>query len=195
MSVNILFISEDDSFTFDMIGYDLEEQLKNGEKVTAYSAKDDETAYKILSKNDIDIMIIDFDIKSMNCERFIDLVNLDHRWLHIPMVVMSKDRFVERRAFELGIVDFFQKPIPTEDLLDKIYATLSPQHELKKSIENMDITTKDELMDILRTNIKYTTFIKETLQEDITDKLKSKLSEVVNSLSKNNKRILNFLNK
>jgi PleD family two-component response regulator len=195
MSVNILFISEDDSFTFDMIGYDLEEQLKNGEKVTAYSAKDDETAYKILSKNDIDIMIIDFDIKSMNCERFIDLINLDHRWLHIPMVVMSKDRFVERRAFELGIVDFFQKPIPTEDLLDKIYATLSPQHELKKSIENMDITTKDELMDILRTNIKYTTFIKETLQEDITDKLKSKLSEVVNSLSKNNKRILNFLNK
>jgi PleD family two-component response regulator len=195
MSVNILFISEDDSFTFDMIGYDLEEQLKNGEKVTAYSAKDDETAYKILSKNDIDIMIIDFDIKSMNCERFIDLINLDHRWLHIPMVVMSKDRFVERRAFELGIVDFFQKPIPTEDLLDKIYATLSPQHELKKSIENMDITTKDELMDILRTNIKYTTYIKETLQEDITDKLKSKLSEVVNSLSKNNKRILNFLNK
>jgi PleD family two-component response regulator len=195
MSVNILFISEDDSFTFDMIGYDLEEQLKNGEKVTAYSAKDDETAYKILSKNDIDIMIIDFDIKSMNCERFIDLINLDHRWLHIPMVVMSKDRFVERRAFELGIVDFFQKPIPTEDLLDKIYATLSPQHELKKSIENMDIATKDELMDILRTNIKYTTFIKETLQEDITDKLKSKLSEVVNSLSKNNKRILNFLNK
>ena len=195
MGVNILFISQDDNFTFDMIGYDLEVQLQNGEKVTAYSAQDDETAYKILSNYDIDIMIIDFDIKSMNCERFIDLVNLDHRWLHIPMVVMSKDKFIERKAFELGIVDFFLKPIKTEDLLDKIYATLSPKHELKKTIENMDINTKDELISILRTNIKYTTYIKETLQEDLDDKLKAKLSEVVNSLSKNNKRILNFLNK
>jgi len=195
MSVNILFISQDDNFTFDMIGYDLEGQLQNGEKVTAYSACDDENAYKLLSKYNIDIMIIDFDIKTMNCERFIDLINLDHRWLHIPILIMSKDKFVERRAFELGIVDFFLKPINTEDLLDKIYATLSPQHELKKTIENMDIKTKDELINILRTNIKYTTYIKDTLQEDLDDKLKAKLSEVVNSLSKNNKRILNFLNK
>ncbi|MEA1914512.1 MAG: response regulator [Campylobacterota bacterium] len=194
MSVNILFISEDDSFTFDMIGFDLEGQLKDGEVVTAFSAHDDELAYQVLSNHEMDMIIVDFDIQSMNCERFIDLINLDHRWLHIPIVVMSKDKFVERKAFELGIVDFFSKPIKTEDLLDKIYATLSPLHELQQNIENLNIQTKDELINILRNNIKYTSFLKESLQDEYHPKMQAKMLEVSNALSKNNKRILNYLN-
>lgn len=194
MYINILFVSQDDAFTCDMIGYSLETNLAEHPHIKTYNAQNEQDAYKVLNSSQVHLLVIDFDIKNMNCDRFVDLIKLDPQFKKIPMVIISEDKFIERKAFELGVVDFFKKPLSIESLLDKIFSTLSPFHEVNRMIKDHDIETTQELVTLIKKNIKYSTFIKNELENDINKINTDKLIELCNSILKTDQKILNHIN-
>lgn len=193
MAVNILFITQDDNFTSDMIGYSIESNMSNHEHIQVYSVQNEQEAYKVLNTQHVHMIIIDFDINNMNCDRFIDLMKIDSHFKKIPIAIISENKFIERKAFELGVVDFFKKPIAIEELLDKIFSTLSPFHEVNKIVNHLDIETTEELIALLRKNIKYNTFVKNALEDEMNKVDKEKLIEVCNSMKNINQRILHHI--
>ncbi len=194
MALNILFVSQDDAFTFDMIGLSLHTDMSEHPEIKVFGAQNEQDAYKVLNNRPVHMMVVDYDIKNMNCDRFVDLIKIDQRFRRIPIAIISADKFNERRAYEIGIVDFFHKPISIQELIDKISSTLSPFHEVNHILHPVDIETTEALLALLKQNIKYNSFLKTSLQDDISKLNVEKLIEVCNSMARNNQKVINHIN-
>ncbi|MDC7684866.1 response regulator [Asticcacaulis sp. BYS171W] len=83
------------------------------DEVTVEVAEDGEAAWRILSKQDFDIVLLDLDMPRMDGFELLGLMRADPRLRHVPVVVATgrEDMVAVDKAFASGATSFVVKPL------------------------------------------------------------------------------------
>lgn len=95
-------------------------------------ASDGEDALRILSEDEIDVILTDINMPKMNGEELIRRVRESDRVQSVPVVVVSTDRSEQRVAqmMSLGAKGYLKKPFPPEALRDELQRVLEDNDAL-----------------------------------------------------------------
>ena len=117
MSHNILIVDDSTTIrsmvkkTIDMIGLDFN---------AIYEASDGIKALAVLADHDVDVVLVDINMPTMNGIQFLTRIKQDARLSHIPIVVASTEGSQRRieQLNELGVAGYVRKPFQPEQLRD-----------------------------------------------------------------------------
>ncbi|KAA0259319.1 sigma-54-dependent Fis family transcriptional regulator [Deferribacter autotrophicus] len=135
MSYNILIVDDEKSFR------EFLEILFINEGFKVFSAKNLESATRIIQKENIDIVLCDL---VLGGEDGLDLARFcfeNHK--NIPFILMTAYASDETalKSVELGVIDYITKPFDTDELLDLIKAVLKKDkvdnHECCKELDDI----------------------------------------------------------
>jgi hypothetical protein len=79
MVLNILFISDDDRFILDMIGFNIESSLQDC-NIGIFQAQDEEIILKHLDHDDIHLVVADMNLESLVVYEFYDKLQHDIKY-------------------------------------------------------------------------------------------------------------------
>ncbi|MDA3900501.1 MAG: diguanylate cyclase [Spirochaetes bacterium] len=95
------------------------------------SCSSSKEALKILSSDDISLIVTAMEIREGNIERFIEIINKSH--ITVPIIVITgNDTFDDRKKmYDLGIIDYIVKKSTPEEIRDylKSYIFKSEQYD------------------------------------------------------------------
>jgi len=113
---NILIV--DDSSTNNLL---LETAFK-GHNLNIFTAFSGEEALKVLNNNNINLVLLDIMMPGMSGYDVLEKINENDKLSSIPVIlVTARSRMEEeKRAKELGVTDFFEKPLKLEILIAKV---------------------------------------------------------------------------
>lgn len=113
--INILLV-DDSSFMRKML-----RDILTPKNFNIYEAKNGIDGIEVLEKEDIHLMILDYEMPIMNGIDMIEKVKSDIRFLELPIIMLSgnDDKNIIARALKNGASDFLKKPFATEELLLK----------------------------------------------------------------------------
>ena len=88
--------------------------------INIFDAPDRNTAFEILNKEKIDLVICDIKMKDTN--GFVILQEIKKLFLDLPVIMLTGfiDRKVSERAEKLGSFDFITKPVRRDNLISII---------------------------------------------------------------------------
>ena len=133
MKINILFISDADSFILEMIGYNIQESLGTDSEVPIFIATTHDEVMKNLDYDDIDLIIADMDIPTLEVYALYDDLQKDARYKNIAFVFTSSQPDDIEIAILKGTDNFFLKPIDVDALLGRL-------HKISKTIRDENMT-------------------------------------------------------
>ena len=122
MMADILLI-EDNSEHLELLA----ETLRFGGH-TPYSAKNTEIANEIISKNKIDLMILDISLPGMSGFDFVELLQKKGKKIPFIVVTGSLNHKDKQKAKNLRAVAYFTKPIDPEKILQRIKNSIKNQN-------------------------------------------------------------------
>jgi CheY-like chemotaxis protein len=67
-----------------------------------------------------DVVLLDLGLPGMSARTFRDAMRADPRLATVPVVVLSGDGWVREKAEMLGAIDWLQKPVEIERLLEVV---------------------------------------------------------------------------
>jgi len=116
---------------------------KKGMKYGFFTASNGEEALKVLSKEKIDLIVLDIQMPVMDGLQL--LAELHNRRIWLPIIIMTgaNIEISEKKFGEFGIVDYLKKPVSFEDLDKRIIGIL-------KNIENRDLISGISIFGILQ---------------------------------------------
>jgi len=114
-NINILLI-DDSSFMRRML-----KGILTPKRFNIFEAKDGLSGLEILDKEDIHLVLLDYEMPGMDGIAVIEKVKRDKKYLELPIIMISgnDDKDVISRALKNGASDFLKKPFATEELLLK----------------------------------------------------------------------------
>lgn len=123
MPVRIL-IADDASFIRDMVKKNIRARIPD---VQMFEATDGNKAIAVLKKNNIDIILSDWEMPEMSGEELLQWVRSQDQYNKTPFVMVSsrgdKEHIV--KAIEAGVSDYLTKPFTPEELLKKVAKQLA----------------------------------------------------------------------
>ena len=144
MVLNILFISDDDRFILDMIGFSIENSLENC-NIGIFQAEQEVEIMNSLNLDDIHLIVADMNVDSLVVYEFYDKLQRDIKYRDFPFVFTSANAEDIEIASLKGMDNFFLKPIDVDKLLDRLHDILeSIQKEIKKVEYNLDYFSEDD---------------------------------------------------
>jgi CheY-like chemotaxis protein len=150
MKVNILFLTSDDNYILEFIKLALETSL-NDTKVNVYGTKVTDEAFKIIHQDEINLIIADMDLDSIESYEFYDSLKANQTLQPIPFVFLSSDIEDQEIALLKGINNFFLKPLNDEQLIKKIHTILGIKEQIQ--INTKEILHKE--IELLNNQIEY----------------------------------------
>jgi CheY-like chemotaxis protein len=113
---NILIV--DDSSTNNLL---LETAFK-GHNLNIFTAFSGEEALNILNKNTIDLVLLDLMMPGMSGYDVLEKINTNNKLSSIPVILVTARSKIEeeKRAGELGVTEYFEKPLKLENLISKV---------------------------------------------------------------------------
>ena len=102
-------------------------------------------AFKILEKNEIDIIVTANQLKDGTGEDFLEKLNKTD-YSSIPVIILTSTESLDlrERLFSLGIVDYILKKDMTVERLENYFDTILRQDALLKKIQNEKIAVLDD---------------------------------------------------
>jgi len=127
---------------------------------TVRTAINGKRALKNLEKCLPDLILLDIEMPEMNGFEFCEMLKKDPKTKEIPIIFISalNDVFDKVKAFNIGAVDYIEKPFEAEEVIARVTTHLhliKIQQELKKEIskrkktEQKLVETNEELKDVL----------------------------------------------
>ena len=114
-AINILIV-DDSSFMRRML-----KSILSPRKFNIFEAKDGVEGLEVLNKEDIHLVLLDYEMPDMDGIELLEKVKKDIRFLELPIIMLSGNdsKDVVARALKNGASDFLKKPFATEELLLK----------------------------------------------------------------------------
>lgn len=81
---------------------------------------DGKQVFDVVSKINIDLVLLDYDLRTINGTNIIKRIKNSFPKIKIIMVTGHEDADVKSMAFGLGVDDYIIKPFKTKDLLEAI---------------------------------------------------------------------------
>ena len=143
--INILLV-DDSSFMRRML-----KGILSPKRFNLFEAKDAINGIEVLNKEDIHLMLLDYEMPGMDGTAMLEKIKQDIRFLELPVIMLSgnDDKNVIARALKHGASDFIKKPFATEELLLKCdlqvkdYVNIQRIKIKEKELENALKKTKE----------------------------------------------------
>jgi signal transduction histidine kinase len=178
-------------------------EKENRHILTATSGNE---ALKILMKEAVDLVLIDVQMPDMNGFEVVDLMRLNSRTRHIPVIfvsAISKDDKLKTDKYEAATFDVLYKPLDLDETRRKVnwfekYISLSKENELlKKQLSKLHedfnrftyLVTHD-----IKAPIRAIENLTEWIAEDMGNDLKPTVAENLNLLKNRVNRTQRLLN-
>ena len=84
------------------------------------TVNDGKQVFDVISKTNIDLVLLDYDLRTVNGANIIKRIKTNFPNIKIIMVTGHEDADVKSRAFSLGVDDYIIKPFKTRELLEAI---------------------------------------------------------------------------
>ena len=159
------------------------ESLRNANLFANYfEANDGFSAIKILSREDVDMIICDVMMPGMDGFRLLELLNKEKRFEDIMVIMLSANRKIydKIKGLESGAIDYMTKPFHPHELSLRVSILLkmkSLQKELKTKIAELEhVTVVDSLTGLYNQRYLYDTLRRE---DNRSDRFNLKLSLII----------------
>ena len=149
------------------------ESLRNANLfVNYFEANDGFSAIKLLSREDIDMIICDVTMPGMDGFRLMELINKEKRFDDLMVIMLSSNRKIydKIKGLESGAIDYLTKPFHPHELSLRVSILLrmkSLQKELKAKIAELEhVTVVDSLTGLFNQRYLYDTLRREYNRSD-----------------------------
>ena len=115
-----VLIAEDDRFNRLLII----SMLAKNKQIKVLEAKDGEEALEMLSKHNIDMLLLDIYMPKMNGLETLNEIRKIEKIADIPIMVISSDETEKKQSLELGADAFIPKPFNLRALEQQVYTVL-----------------------------------------------------------------------
>ena len=90
-------------------------------KYTIYEASGVKEGMEILQKEQINLLLLDYEMPDINGAQMLEMIKADRKFLSLPVIVISskQDKEIIARVLKHGANDFIYKPFSVEELLLK----------------------------------------------------------------------------
>lgn len=112
-----VLIAEDDRFNRLLII----SMLAKNKQIKVLEAKDGEEALEMLSKHNIDMLLLDIHMPKMNGLETLNEIRKIEKIADIPIMVISSDETEKKQSLELGADAFIPKPFNLRALEQQVY--------------------------------------------------------------------------
>ena len=116
-----ILIVDDDRFVHMYIENAIETEHHNYELISAYNGKE---ACELAIKQNIDLIIMDWEMPIMNGIEALENLKSDPVSADIPVIIITSTGNLQT-AFDAGAIDFLKKPIDRVELLVRVKSSLS----------------------------------------------------------------------
>jgi len=98
-----------------------------------------ERMFKLLEKITPDLILLDIDMPEMDGFEALSILKADEKLKHIPVIFLTanQDEKTETRGFEMGAVDFVNKPFSTPVLIKRIETHIETDLLIKRSLQSV----------------------------------------------------------
>lgn len=134
MKYNILVV-DDDRFVHMFIENAIETENHDYRILSAYNGKE---GYEFACEQEIDLIIMDWEMPVMNGIEALEQLKSDHRTNEIPVIIITSSGNLQT-AFDAGAIDFIRKPIDRVELLVRVKSTLSMFKLIKNIVKQTEI--------------------------------------------------------
>lgn len=139
--LNILFLSNEEKMVLEMLAYSVEESLHDV-AIGVLEASTRDEAMEVLEFNNVDLIIADMNIDTIESYKFYDELQELHKFTDIPFVFLSSNEEDQEIAILKGVQNFFLKPLNIDQLLERITEILKIQ---KKERTACVLAVEDDL--------------------------------------------------
>ena len=121
-----VLIAEDDRFNRLL----LISMLAKNKQIKVLEAKNGEEALEMLSRHNIDILLLDIYMPKMNGLETLKKIRRMDRVANIPIMVISSDETEMKKSLKFGANAFIAKPFKIKELEGQIYTLLGAKHKV-----------------------------------------------------------------
>jgi class 3 adenylate cyclase/CheY-like chemotaxis protein len=125
-----ILVADDDRFVHLFIENAIETEQHDYRIISAYNGTD---ACNIANEQEIDLIIMDWEMPVMNGIDALEVLKSDPKTVDIPVIIITASGNLQT-AFNAGAIDFLRKPMDQTELLVRVKSTLS-MFKLIQSIE------------------------------------------------------------
>jgi DNA-binding NtrC family response regulator len=132
-----------------------------------YTAGNMDAALKILCKNKIDIMFLDYKLPKISGLEILKVIKSDYPEIEVIMMSGHGDMDTVIEALRLGAIDFLRKPFSNEQIMiaiQRIEKFVIQEHKLKNTEEKVSLISQDLESKIERNFIGQSEAINEVLR-------------------------------
>lgn len=188
MNYKILIVDDNPHIINNIVDI-LEEEYKN---YNFYQANNGEMAYRIASKNKLDLVITDWDMPVVNGIELIKKLQENKTTKDIPVIMATAVMLTSndlKLALESGAVDYIRKPIDAVELIARTQSALKISYYHKQLLERKDAELAQNALFLIRNN-KFNISITKKLQnlhdsiKDVSDETSERFEEIINEIDK-----------
>lgn len=130
-----ILVVDDDRFVHMFIETAIETELHDYRIISAYNGKE---ACDIAISQEIDLIIMDWEMPVMNGIQALEQLKSDPSTSDIPVIIITSSGNLQT-AFDAGAIDFIRKPIDQVELLVRVKSTLSMFKLIKSIVKQTEI--------------------------------------------------------
>ncbi|MEA3513664.1 MAG: response regulator [Campylobacterota bacterium] len=187
--INILLV-DDSSFMRRML-----KGILSPKRFNIYEAKDGINGLEVLNKEDIHLMLLDYEMPGMDGIELLETIKRDIRFLELPVIMLSGNdsKDIVARALKHGASDFLKKPFATEELL------LKCDLQVKDYINKKRIQIKEKELAIALEKTKKSEEYKSLFLANMSHEIRTPLNGIVGFVNilaeeEKDKKKLDYLN-
>ena len=104
-----------------------------------------EKMFKLLERVFPDLIILDINMPGMNGFEVLSRLKSTEQYKHIPVIFLTglMDADAEAKGFEMGVVDFIQKPFSAPVLLNRVRSQINVNELIKERTEQLEQAHRD----------------------------------------------------
>ena len=113
------------------------------------AVKPDGGVYDQVIENDVDLIILDLDLKAIDALRLASQIRSQERTRHLPLLILGRQSDTPRliKGLELGINDYLLKPIDSNELLARVRTQIRRRRFQQRLLANHEASLAMALTD------------------------------------------------